>query len=80
MNPVEQSLDLLDEALSKLERALTARLTAEGQRFDALQIEHDALREDYTTLKSVAGRASDKLEQTLGRIDRYLKVAADGAS
>jgi hypothetical protein len=80
MSSVERSLDLLDEALTKLERALMVRLTAEGQRFDALQAEHEALRTDYAALKSIAGRASDKLEHTLSRIDQYLKVAADGAS
>lgn len=80
MNPVEQSLDLLEAALTKLERALTVRLMAEGERFDALRVEHTALQEEYAALKGLAGRASDTLEQTLTRIDRYLKVATDGAS
>jgi chromosome segregation ATPase len=79
MNPVDQSLEILNEALARLERTLAVRLQAEGHRFAALQAEHAALGEEHAALKAMAGRASDQLEHTLTRIDRYLKVTADGA-
>jgi hypothetical protein len=79
MNSVSQSLALLEDALGSLERSLATRLQAEAAQYASLSAEHAALQADYAALKAVAGRASETLEQTLTRIDRYLKVAADGA-
>lgn len=76
MASVTQALDRLDEALVRLERALSARLKAEASHAEQLQAENDRLAQECQVLNEATVRTSERLEQTLARIDGLLKVTS----
>lgn len=82
---IEKALERLGTAVSRLEAATEGLGSesvqvedgpAEGEQFDLIQAELDAVRADYEVLRAAATKAADRIDEKIEVLDNAVQGAS----